>query len=206
MFFLFIQGLIIGFAISAPVGPIGMLCIQQSLQNGFKIGLITGLGAATADNLYGLIAAFSITAISSFLNAYHLWLRILGGLCLIIFGLKLCLSKSSDEESGIRSVQSMWSAYATGVILTLTNPITFLSFMAIFSALGLGSKSMDYIQALMLVSGILVGSTTWWLFLSGGVAFYLKDYITLRSIKVINWISGVTMVVFGIYAAQVIFW
>lgn len=202
MLIFFLQGLIIGIAISAPVGPIGMLCIKRSLQNGFKIGLATGIGAATADNLYGLIAAFSLTAISSFLISWQHPLQIAGGICLILFGLKLCATKVSDNSINDSTYMSLWRAYATGVILTLTNPITFLSFMAIFTALGLGSSVMDYPQALLLVLGILTGSTAWWVLLSGCIAFFLKHYITPRTITIINWISGGVMLLFGVYALQ----
>ena len=88
MLSLFIKGLIIGFAIAAPVGPIGVLCIQRSLHNGFKIGLMTGLGAAFADGSYGLIAGFGLTALSSLLINHQFLIRLVGGLFLIYLGIK----------------------------------------------------------------------------------------------------------------------
>src|SRR4029077_8267163 len=96
---LFIKGLIIGFAIAAPVGPIGILCIQRSLHDGFKIGLMTGMGAALADGTYGLIAGFGLTAISALLIHYQIAIRIIGGLYLLYLGIKLILTKPRDRSN-----------------------------------------------------------------------------------------------------------
>src|SRR5579863_5838660 len=95
---LFLKGLIIGFAIAAPVGPIGILCIQRSLHDGFKIGLLTGLGAAFADGTYGLIAGFGLTAVSSFLIAYQFWIRLIGGLFLLYLGIKLFFTTPKEKS------------------------------------------------------------------------------------------------------------
>lgn len=205
MFMLFFQGLIIGFAISAPIGPIGLLCIQRTLQDGFKEGLVTGMGAVTADNIYGLMAVFSLTAISSFLISFQFWLRIIGGLFLIYFGLKLCISKSPTRKAKVNRVRSLWQAYITTAIMTFTNPITFFSFVAIFTALGLGGKTMDYLNSTFLVLGILVGSISWWLSLTSGVTFFFKGELSQRSLKLVNRISGGVMLAFSVYALKVIF-
>src|SRR5580765_8151140 len=96
---LFLKGLIIGFAIAAPVGPIGILCTQRSLHDGFKIGLMTGLGAALADGTYGLIAGFGLTALSSLLIAQQFWIRVIGGLFLLYLGIKLILSPARTKST-----------------------------------------------------------------------------------------------------------
>src|SRR5690349_8507582 len=110
MLIFFLKGLLIGLAIAAPVGPIGILCIQRSLQEGFKIGLFTGLGAAMADGTYGLMAGFGLTAISSLLVSYQFWIRILGGLFLLYLGIKLLLQPYRALKVSNNSERSSWHA------------------------------------------------------------------------------------------------
>jgi threonine/homoserine/homoserine lactone efflux protein len=199
---LFLKGLLIGFAIAAPVGPIGVLCIQRSLHNGFKIGLMTGLGAALADGTYGLIAGFGLTAVSSFLISYQSWVKLIGGLFLIYLGIKTFFTPPAADKK-TRPDKSSFHAFITTFFLTLTNPATILSFVAVFAGLGLGTIHSDYIHALILVSGIILGSTAWWILLSGGVAFVLHHKVPPSFMRVINWISGLIIFVFGVLAISV---
>lgn len=204
MLALFLKGLIIGFAIAAPVGPIGILCIQRSLQNGFKIGFMTGIGAALADGTYGLIAGFGLTAVSSFMIAQQFWIRIIGGLFLLYLGIKLLLTSPHERSKAGCSDKSSWNAYSTSYLLTLTNPATILSFVAIFAGLGLGTVNTDFASAMMLVLGITLGSAAWWLLLSGGVAFILHRRLNRSFFRIINWISGSIILAFGIFALKVL--
>ncbi len=199
MLTLFTQGLIIGFAIAAPVGPIGVLCIQRSLHEGFKIGLMTGLGAALADGAYGLIAGFGLTAVSSFLMDYQFWIRLIGGLFLLYLGIKLFFTPARTQSTG-NSDRSAWHAFGTTFLLTLTNPATILSFIAVFAGLGLGTTSTDYAHAVILVLGIILGSAIWWLFLSGGVAFILHHRLTPATMQSINRFSGIIILAFSVFA------
>lgn len=203
MFALFLKGLIIGFAIAAPVGPIGILCIQRSLQDGFKIGFMTGIGAALADGTYGLIAGFGLTAISSFMVAQQFWIRIIGGLFLLYLGIKLFLTASYERSETGRSDKSSWHACGTSYLLTLTNPVTILSFAAIFAGLGLGTVNPNFASAVMLVVGITLGSAVWWLLLSSGIAFILHRRLNRSFFRIINWISGSIILAFGIFALKV---
>lgn len=196
---LFIKGLLIGFAIAAPVGPIGVLCIQRSLHEGFKIGLMTGLGAALADGVYGLIAGLGLTAISSVLVAQQFWIRLIGGAFLIYLGIKTFLIPPR-EKSANSSERSAWHACCTTFLLTLTNPATILSFVAVFAGLGLGTTSSEYASAFRLVLGIILGSAMWWLLLSGGVAFVLHHRLSSAMMRDINHVSGVVIMLFGIAA------
>jgi len=202
MLALFLKGLIIGFAIAAPVGPIGVLCIQRSLHDGFKVGLMTGMGAALADGVYGLVAGFGLTAVSSLLVAQQFWIRLIGGLFLIYLGIKILLTPPRERAAAGDSDRSPWHACATTFFLTLTNPMTILSFVAVFAGLGLGSTSTDYTHAVLLVAGITLGSACWWLLLSGGVAFILHHRVTPKTMQVINSISGIIMLAFGIFALR----
>ena len=199
MLTLFLKGLIIGFAIAAPVGPIGVLCIQRSLHDGFKIGLMTGLGAAFADGTYGLIAGFGLTALSSLLIDHQFWIRLIGGLFLLYLGIRLFLTPPQAKSSG-NSDRSPWHALFTTFLLTLTNPATILSFVAVFVGLGLGTTHADYVHAITLVLGITLGSAIWWLLLSSGVAFILHHRLNPASLRRINRFSGMIILAFGIYA------
>lgn len=202
MSFLFLKGFIIGFAIAAPVGPIGVLCIQRSLHDGFKIGLMTGLGAAVADGTYGLIAGFGLTALSSFLISQQFMIQIIGGLFLIYLGIKLFITKPCDQsiDNGDRS---SWHALGTTYLLTIANPATILSFVAVFAGLGLGTTHPDVLHALMLVIGITVGSAIWWLFLSGFVAMILHHRLNASMMQWINRLSGIIILSFGVFSVFV---
>jgi|SRR6185295_1982430 len=204
MLALFLKGLTIGFAIAAPVGPIGILCIQRSLHDGFKIGLMTGIGAALADGTYGLIAGFGLTAVSSMLVVHQFWIRIIGGLFLLYLGVKIFFTPPRERLSNGNSDRSPWHACATTYFLTATNPMTILSFVAIFAGLGLGSTSINYTDAVLLVIGITVGSAIWWLLLSGGVAYILHKRISLSFMRVINWVSGGIILIFSLIALSVL--
>lgn len=202
MLTLFLKGLIIGFAIAAPAGPIGVLCIQRSLHDGFNVGLMTGLGAALADGTYGLIAGFGLTVISSMLVAHQQEIRLIGGLFLLYLGIKILLTPSYEKSKTNKPDKSPWHACATTYLLTLTNPMTILSFIAIFAGLGLGTVNTDYMHAAFLVIGITLGSAIWWLLLSGGVALILQHRIAPHTMRTINWLSGLIMLAFGVFSLK----
>lgn len=196
---LFLKGLLVGLAIAAPVGPIGILCIQRSLHDGFKIGLMTGMGAALADGTYGLVAGFGLTSISSLLITYQFWVRLVGGCFLIYLAVKLFF-KIPPKRLKRNFDRSPWHAFFTTYALTLANPATILSFVAIFAALGLGTTNIDSIHAIVLVLGITLGSVFWWTFLSSGVALVLHHRLSTSVMQKINRISGVIIFIFAILA------
>ncbi len=193
----FAKGAVIGFSIAAPVGPIGVLCIRRSLAQGTVTGLCTGLGAATADAAYGAVAGFGLTAISGFLVRQQFWLALLGGAFLCYLGIKTFLSKPAEEAASAEG-KGLLGAYLSTVALTVTNPMTILSFVAIFAGLGLASSNGDYGSASVLVAGVFVGSGAWWLLLSGGVGL-LRSRVTAQWIGYVNRLSGVIIVCFGVY-------
>ncbi len=194
----FLKGIIIGFSIAAPVGPIGVLCIRRTLADGRLAGLISGLGAATADLLYGCVAAFGLTFISQFLIDQEFWLRLVGGLFLLYLGIKTFWAKSSstalEQKKG-----GLLNAYFTTFFLTLTNPLTILSFAAIFAGLGVVNTDGVYLSALILVAGVFSGSTLWWFLLSGGASFFERK-IDKQGLVWINRVSGVVITIFGVVA------
>lgn len=195
---LFIKGFIIGFSIAAPVGPIGILCIQRTLSNGNLQGLVTGLGAATADAFYGFIAAFGLTLISNFLIDQTFWFRLIGGLFLCYLGIR-AFSKKPSSESVTLKKSSAFSAYGTTFFLTLTNPMTILFFAGIFAGLGIANQSIQYAAAGLMVVGVFSGSAAWWLLLSGAASI-LRNRFNEAKMVLVNKLSGIIILVFGVAA------
>jgi threonine/homoserine/homoserine lactone efflux protein len=192
-----VQGLVIGFSIAAPVGPIGVLCIRRSITDGPRIGLLTGLGAASADAVYGAIAAFGLTAVSGLLIKYRFLLGLIGGLFLCYLGIRTFLAKPREQCETPPRVGGLMAFGAT-FALTLTNPMTILSFAAVFAGLGVGAAP-NYRAAALLVAGVFVGSALWWLLLSSSVGL-LRARITPAWMHWINRGSGAVILCFGIYA------
>jgi threonine/homoserine/homoserine lactone efflux protein len=194
----FFKGLLIGFSIAAPVGPIGLLCTQRTIAYGRISGLVTGLGAATADGLYGAVAAFGLTTISSFLVGQQFWFRLIGGMFLLYLGTKAFLSKAA-EEAATSNHKSLFSDYCSTVFLTVTNPMTIVSFAAVFAGLGLASSGGGHSSAALMIAGVVLGSTLWWFVLSAGVSLFQAKFSS-DSLKFLNRISGAILIGFAIFA------
>jgi threonine/homoserine/homoserine lactone efflux protein len=198
---LFVRGLLIGFSIAAVVGPIGMLCIQRTLHNGFLYGLVTGLGAATADGLYGSVAGFGLTALATFLIAQLTWIRLIGGLFLVYLGIRTMLTQPAQRAANAQA-HTFFGAYLSTLLLTLTNPLTILSFAAIFAGIGVGGTGggrSSLLAALLVVCGVFLGSTLWWCLLTGGLSL-LRGKFTPRWLLWVNRISGCIILLFGVFA------
>ena len=194
---IFLKGFIIGISIAAPVGPIGVLCIQRTIAYGKLNGLVTGLGAASADAVYGFVAAFGLTFISNFLVAQQTWFRLIGGAFLIYLGIRAYFS-TIENTTVNKNDPKHAGAYGTTFLLTLSNPMTILSFAAIFSGFGLVDASIHYGSATLMVIGVFLGSATWWFLLSGGTNFF-RSSLNER-LSWINKLSGIVIAVFGVVA------
>jgi threonine/homoserine/homoserine lactone efflux protein len=194
---LFLQGFLLGLSIAAPVGPIGVLCIRRTLAEGRAVGLASGLGAATADAAYGAVAGFGLTAISAALVGQRFWFSLLGGLFLCYLGIRTLLTQPAHESASVQG-RGLVGAYTSTLFLTLTNPTTILSFVAIFAGLGLGAQG-DYVAAGILVLGVFLGSGLWWLALSFGVSLFRARF-DARAMRWVNRLSGVVILGFGIWA------
>jgi threonine/homoserine/homoserine lactone efflux protein len=192
------RGLIMGFSIAAPVGPIGVLCIRRTLAEGRAAGFASGLGAATADAVYGSIAGLGLTLVASLLVSQGFWLRLGGGLFLCYLGIRAFMARPA-ERAAKAGGRGLLGAYASTLVLTLTNPMTILSFAAVFAGLGLANAPGEYLSAVMLVSGVFLGSALWWLLLSGGVSL-LRDRFGTCVMMWVNRVSGVVVIVFGLLA------
>ena len=194
---MFLKGLIIGFAIAAPVGPIGVLCIRRTLAEGRTTGFVSGLGAATADAMYGATAAFGLTLITDFLLGGASWLRLVGGVFLLYLGIKTFLARPAEKAAETPG-GGLLRAYSSTLFLTLTNPTTILSFVAVFAGLGLGEGAGGFTAA-VLVLGVFLGSAAWWLLLSGTVGLFRRK-LSIGGLRWVNRVSGVVITAFGVLA------
>jgi threonine/homoserine/homoserine lactone efflux protein len=193
-----LRGLVIGFLIAAPVGPIGILCIRRTLAEGRAIGLATGLGAATADAIYGSVAAFGLTIVSDFLLGQRLWFQLIGGAFLLYLGIRTALSRPSSRL-GTANASGIGGAYSSTFFLTCTNPMTILSFVAVFAGFRVVLASGDFLPALTLVAGVFSGSAAWWFLLSGGVSLF-RTRFDLHALRWVNQISGIIIIAFALFA------
>ncbi|HEU5090564.1 MAG TPA: LysE family transporter [Roseiflexaceae bacterium] len=195
---LLLRGIALGLSVAAPVGPIGLLCIRRTLTAGRLTGFVSGLGAATADLLYGSIAAFGLTAVTQLLTANLLWLRLAGGLFLLYLGVQTFRSSPAGQAASA-SGQGLLGSYASTFALTITNPLTILSFAAMFAALGVGAAAASYTEGMLVATGVFLGSALWWLVLSGAASM-LRDRLHQRWLELVNRASGLMIVAFGLLA------
>jgi len=200
----FIRGLAVGFSIAAPVGPIGVLCIRRTLTQGSVSGFVSGLGAATADALYGLIAAFGLTSIATFFAGQQFWLRAIGGGFLVYLGSRIFFAKPGEQANSVQDGPATRDreanhagVYVSTLFLTLTNPMTILSFAAVFAGMGLGSRSRDFSSAGLLVLGVFLGSTLWWAVLSSAAGAF-RSRVSPRGLRWVNRVSAAIIGGFGV--------
>ncbi|MBI3140610.1 MAG: LysE family transporter [Rhodocyclales bacterium] len=193
----FLKGAAIGFAVAAPVGPIGVLCIQRTLAHGRACGFASGLGAAVADAAYGAIAAFGLAALAQLLVGQQAWVRLIGGALLLVLGARALLARPAAMD-GNGERMALPRAFASTLALTLTNPATILSFAAIFAGIGLMEAGAPTSAAAALVAGVFAGSAAWWLILSG-LTGLLRERLAPH-LRWVNLASGLTLVAFGFCA------
>jgi len=191
----FIQGFILGFSIAAPVGPIGLLCIRRTLTYGRMNGFITGLGAASADTIYGCIAALGLSFVTRILVKQAQWLHMAGALFLIYLAIRTFNSTVAREEANIREGKGYLRAYSSTLLLTLTNPMTIVSFAGLFAGLNMDDAS----SAAWLVVGVCAGSAAWWLLLSQIVGSF-RNKLNEKAMRTINYVASFVLLGFGQHA------
>jgi threonine/homoserine/homoserine lactone efflux protein len=193
---LLIESIIIGLTIAAPVGPIGILCIRRTLVRGFLHGFISGLGAATADALYGSIIAFGLTALSSYLLNASLGLNIVGGLFLLYLGITTMRTPPTSGTSQTPASSTLLKDYLSTFALTVTNPMTILAFIGIFAGLGQSTNTNAH-NPFIIVAGVFLGSALWWLLLNSS-ANLLRHRMTEDIMLWVNRISGLVITLFAL--------
>jgi threonine/homoserine/homoserine lactone efflux protein len=194
--YLITQGVLIGFVVAVPVGPLGILCINRALAAGALCGLFSGLGVATADALAASVAALGISFVSGFLTDHQIILRLAGGVFLCYLGAQIYRIKPKPAAAP-SNVNGLLNAYATTFILTFSNPVTILSFIAIYAGWHVPSLQGRYFAAALLALGVLIGSALWWIGLFIGMTAFRERF----SLDALNWVhrvSGALIVGFGI--------
>jgi len=197
LFQIFLSGLILGISVAVPIGPVGLLCIDRTIKKHFWSGFFSGIGAASADALYGLVAAFGITFISNLLISEEFYFRLVGGILLIAIGIRSFRLKPKQISVYEPTKKHLIKDFLSAFVLTITNPGTVLFFMAVFTGFGLTGTTGEFVSAITLVSGIFIGSVTWWLVLSSS-AFILKPRINDKFLTGLNHLSSTAIIIFGL--------
>lgn len=190
-----LKGTVVGFLIAAPVGPVGLLCIRRALADGRLAAFVAGLGAAVADTLYGAVAGMGMSLISDFLMQWRTPLSLLGGVFLLLLGWDawrkpLTLGRAGSVHLGL--VRD----FTTTFVITLTNPATILAFMAVFAAMGATHLGTAEAASWLLILGVFIGSTLWWMTLSG-LASAVRERFSEHWLHRLNRVSAVLLWVSG---------
>src|SRR5262245_56118517 len=208
---LLLKGIGIGFAVAAPVGPIGMLCVRRTLADGQLAGFVSGLGAALADAIYGLVAAIALTYLQVLfeeIKEYKDWISVVGGIFLLCLGYVELRAKPIDPAAGPPTTLGLIGHFLTTMFWTLSNPITILTFIAIFTGLDvagpngqIGAPEKEFVGITALVIGVGLGSTLWWLVLTQGVGMFRHHFFGGgQTTRWPNFIAGTLIIIFGLYA------
>lgn len=193
-----LDGIIVGFSASVPLGPIGVLCIQRTLNRGRLAGFVSGLGAAFSDTIYAIVAGFSLSFVLDVIEAQMFWLQLAGAGILIAMGVKIFLTNPAVQLRRQKNKNtSLIQDFVSTFIITITNPLAIFLFIAAFSVVG-GEKQFD--MQLLLVSGVFIGAASWWLTLTSLVGLFRKK-INLRRLYWINKIAGSTIVILVVVAS-----
>ena len=197
MIYVFLKGLFLGLSIAAPVGPIGLLCINRSIVNGRKSGMASGLGAALGDGTYAILATFGITIITTVLFNYVKYIRMIGVIFLIFLAYELMIKKSPTSIENSKK-NSLMNYFISTYLLTLVNPLTIISFIAIFAGAGIVIDTGSWYLSFVLVLGVFLGSLSWFTGLAyviGGIRHYLNP----KTLSIINKLSALVLLSFAIW-------
>jgi threonine/homoserine/homoserine lactone efflux protein len=201
--FLFLRGMVIGFALAAPVGPVGVLCIKRALVNGRLAAFCAGLGAALADTIFGAVAGLGLTVVSAFLLSHQFIIRLVGGSFLIFVGLRGYGQKPAVEEDESTG-STLLKDFLASFMLAISNPATILAAIPVVAAVGArGLQDTD--SATWLVSGVFSGSTSWWLLLSGA-AGAVRSRFSPKILTLLNRVSAVLLTVTGVFILASLVW
>jgi len=192
----FIKGLIIGFLLAAPVGPVGILCIRRTLVRGRLHGLASGLGAAVADAVYGFIAAFSLTFVSDFLVAHKTLIRLIGAIVICALGIRTFFSRITTRSEESPDAGNLATDCVSTFFLTLMNPITLLAFTAVFA--GVGIEHATHTLEGLLVAGVFVGAASWWLLITTFAGLFHRK-ISIENLRWLTKIAGISIICFGLF-------
>ena len=197
------DGIKVGFLASIPLGPIGVLCIQRTLQKGRLAGFISGIGAATSDTIYAIIAGFSLSYIVTFIEKQSFWLQLVGAVILIILGIHIFRSNPAVQlRKHRRGESNLLHDYISTFLLTISNPLAVFIFIAFFAGFGVVNPDAGLIGQLIMIIGVFIGASCWWLTLTSIVGFF-RSAVNLRRLYWINKIAGLSIIIIVVIAVTV---
>lgn len=196
--YLFLRGIAIGFAIAAPIGPVGLLCIRKALADGRMAAFVAGLGAALADTFFGAVVGLGLGAVSHFITGHTTWLKIVGGLFMLGLGIHTWRAAAADMEMEAEpgSGPGMAKDFLSTFVITITNPGTILGVIGVFAALGASAKPQGAEDQALLVGGIFTGSALWWAVLAE-LTIAIRARFTPERMRLFNHISGALLMGLG---------
>lgn len=200
-----LNGVLVGFTASIPLGPIGVLCIQKTLNKGRMSGLASGIGAATADTIYAIIAGFGLTFITNFVVSQQFYLRLISAVALFYLGLKIFRTNPAIQlRRDSQKSPNLLADYLSILFLTISNPLTLLLFGAVFAGFGIIEGNADFKSICLLICGVFMGAFLWWTLLTGIVNLFRSKF-RLKRLWWINKITGAAIIVFSIVAVISVF-
>ena len=201
-----IKGLIVGFLASIPLGPVGVLCIQRTINKGRISGIFSGLGAATIDSFFALVAAFGLTYIINFIEEQQFYIQLIGGVVIIILGVKIFNTNPIKQiRRHRRKKNKLIEDYFSVFFLTLSNPLAIFLFVAAFAGIGIVSSDDSNVKSFLIISGVFLGATSWWATLTFFVDLFRKRF-RLKQLWWINKIAGLLIIIFGVAAMLAVFY
>ncbi len=200
---LIIKAYIIGFLVSVPLGPIGVLCVQRTVNKNWRAGFYSGLGAASSDALYAVIAGFSLTYIIDFIKHYEMIFQCLAAFVILVLGLHIFFKNPIKEiRKYRRKGATYFQDYFSTFIVTFSNPLSIFVFLAIFAGSGIVLQLNHILDALLIVLCIFAGASTWWLILTSLIDMF-RHKLNLRILWWFSKIAGATIVVFVVISILV---
>jgi len=197
---IFWKGIIIGLMASIPLGPIGVLCVQRTLNKGRKSGFFSGLGATAADTFFALIAGFGVTFVISFVKEQHIYFQLIGGLIIIYLGIHIFYTNPVRQLRLQRMNRNKLSQdFFSVFFLTITNPMGIFFFLAMFAGINIASGPVSFLRLFTMVVGVSAGSAGWWFLLSTFVDYW-RDRFRLKNIWWMNKVAGVVIFTLGMAA------
>jgi threonine/homoserine/homoserine lactone efflux protein len=200
----FLKGLFVGFSVAAPIGPIAILCIRQNLAYGFLMGIICGLAVSFADGFYSLVAALGANVMNTLINDHGRWFYLLGGALLVFIGRKVFVTEIAESQDIIKKKRHYVNAFFYTLFLTLASPMTTLLFIAMFTTAGVFKNTLCNADIVALVIGVFAGAMLWWTILSGAV-MVIRKRLNFKVFLIINKVSGLAIMAFGIFTLTKIF-
>jgi len=192
------KGVVTGLAVSIPLGPLGILCIQRTINKNWKSGIFSGIGIASADTFYAFVAGFSLSIIIDFIRTYELYFKLVGFFVLILLGIYIFRSNPTKQiQDYKRKGSSHLQDFLTTFLVTLSNPLSVFVFIAIFTGYSIVLQFSHPLEAMLTIGGIFLGGSLWWFILTG-LANHFRHKVTINVLYWANRIIGLGVILIAV--------